>query len=56
MKQARRNHFRRAFCVFIKYVSQSSVIEMTEKLQSEKSGGVYVTFFSSQPGKCRSVN
>ena len=27
---------------------------MTEKSQSEKSGGVYVTFFSSQTGKCAS--
>ena len=25
------------------------------KFKSEKSGGVYVTFFTSQPGKCRSV-
>ncbi len=24
-------------------------------MQSEKNGGVYVSFFSSQPGKCRSV-
>ena len=32
--------------------SQSSVLLRTEKIKSEKTGGVYVSFFSSQTGKC----
>ena len=35
--------------------SQSSVRLRTEKIKSEKTGGVYVSFFSSQTGKCANV-
>ena len=35
--------------------SQSSVLLRTEKIKSEKTGGVYVSFFSSQTGKCANV-